>query len=309
MAEQKFSARVRAAAGITTSGVTHVRTRLDADFTVIANALAQRRGSAITVGVAAYILSLPDGAPVTVAALCAHFSEGEIRISRALRELEAEGYLERRRVRDARGAIRTRTLFYDVPGGESPGEPEGPPEPPEPDGPGPGGAALPVPAPVAPEGPRTAAVVAEVPGPAAPAVREDVVAAAPAAPDDDDVIPRAIALLASLRATDPRLILSRREAAFLAPSVAEWLAAGVGPAQLTRVLTDRLPDEFRTRPARVLGWRLRETPLPVPAEASPPPPAVLPWQTCDGGCDRVFRAAHPGTCRDCRDGTVGGMAA
>ncbi|MYX20095.1 hypothetical protein GTY77_08475, partial [Streptomyces sp. SID8380] len=70
------------------AGVVHVRTRLTSDFTVLANALAQRRGSAVTVGVAAYILSLPDGARVSIAALCAHFTEGEILISRALRELE-----------------------------------------------------------------------------------------------------------------------------------------------------------------------------------------------------------------------------
>ncbi len=95
MAESQSNARLRADAGTPTSGVIHVRTRLTADFTVIANALAQRRGSAVTIGVAAYILSLPDGSPVSIAALCEHFTEGEILISRALRELESAGYLER----------------------------------------------------------------------------------------------------------------------------------------------------------------------------------------------------------------------
>lgn len=99
MADSQSNARLRADTGAPTSGVIHVRTRLTADFTVISNALAQRRGSAVTVGVAAYILSLPDGSPVSIAALCEHFTEGEILISRALRELEAAGYLERRRER------------------------------------------------------------------------------------------------------------------------------------------------------------------------------------------------------------------
>ncbi|MEW2348814.1 hypothetical protein AB0904_14195 [Streptomyces sp. NPDC006684] len=99
------------------SGVLHVRTRLTTGFTVLANALLQRRGSAVTVGVAAYILSLPDGAPVTIDALRAHFTEGEILISRALRELEAAGYLERRRVRLASGRFRTCTYLHDVPVG------------------------------------------------------------------------------------------------------------------------------------------------------------------------------------------------
>ncbi|URN17060.1 hypothetical protein MW084_15210, partial [Streptomyces sudanensis] len=130
MADPQSNARLRADAGAPASGVIHVRTRLTADFTVISNALAQRRGSAVTVGVAAYISSLPDGSPVSITALCEHFSEGEILISRALRELEAAGYLERRRERTPAGRVRTRTFFYDVPGGGD--GPDGPPEPPKP---------------------------------------------------------------------------------------------------------------------------------------------------------------------------------
>src|SRR5689334_18729869 len=139
MADSQSNAPLRAAAGAPTSGVIHVRTRLTADFTVISNALAQRRGSAVTVGVAAYIASLPDGTPVSIPALCKHFSEGEILISRALRELEAAGYLERRRERTSTGHVRTRTYFYDAPGGdphtEPDPDPDGPPEPPKPRGP------------------------------------------------------------------------------------------------------------------------------------------------------------------------------
>lgn len=134
MADPQSNARLRADAGAPTSGVIHVRTRLTADFTVISNALAQRRGSAVTVGVAAYISSLPDGSSVTITALCRHFDEGEILISRALRELEEAGYLERRRERTATGQVRTRTYFYDDPGGDPDldPDPDGPPEPPNP---------------------------------------------------------------------------------------------------------------------------------------------------------------------------------
>ncbi|ADI07815.1 hypothetical protein SBI_04695 [Streptomyces bingchenggensis BCW-1] len=117
---------------------------------------------------------------------------------------------------------------------------------------------------------------------------------------------QAVALLASLRIADPRLILSRREVAQLAPAVAQWLAAGVGPRQLTSALTTPLPDHLLARPARILTFRLSEPPLPVPDSAAPtphtPPPAVpLPWQTCDG-CERPLRAAEPTRCRDCRHG-------
>ncbi|MFF8588587.1 hypothetical protein ACWFQ6_08355 [Streptomyces althioticus] len=275
MADSQSNARLRADAGAPRSGVIHVRTRLTADFTVVANALAQRRGSAVTVGVAVYILSLPSGTPVTIAALCAHFTEGEILISRALRELEAAGYLERRRERTPAGQIRTRTYFYDVPGGTPEPDPDGPPDPPRPSK-----------RPVADETP------AEEPSVAL-----------------SEADPQAISVLASLRHVDPRLVLSGREAVRLAPAVTAWLAAGVTPAQLTRTLTTGLPDRFLTRPAGLLAFRLRETPLPAPP---PPEPvarqAVPPLQTCDG-CDRAFRAPAPGHCRDCRSAGTGLPAA
>lgn len=97
------------------SGVIHIRTRQTSHFTVLANRLAQRAGSAVTVGVAAYILSLPDGAPITIAALCTHFAEGKKAIAEALRELEDEGWLERRIERGPGGRIITRTFAYDLP--------------------------------------------------------------------------------------------------------------------------------------------------------------------------------------------------
>ncbi|MFH8810560.1 hypothetical protein ACH4GZ_25600 [Streptomyces hygroscopicus] len=278
MAEPQFNAPTRADAGVPTSGVIHVRTRLTADFTVIANALAQRRGSAVTIGVAAYISSLPDGTPVSIAALCEHFTEGEILISRALRELESAGYLERRRERGPGGAIRTRTYFYDVPGG-------GAPTPPRPRKPRPSAAQEPPATPTAPLTPE-------------PKATADACPTAPPLADADE---QAITILASLRILDPRLILSHRDVAELAPAVSKWLAAGVGPAQITRALTTRLPDRLLTRPARILAFRLSEPPLPVPTPVATPPstPPVLPWRTCDG-CDRAFRSANSGRCRDCR---------
>jgi len=305
------NARLRADAGIPTAGVIRINTRHTADFTVIANALAQRPGSAVAIGVMAYILSLPDGAPVSIAALCEHFTEGEIRISRALRQLEDAGYLERRRERGPDGQIRTRTYAYDVPNGKPPT----PPTPPRPrkrqrrpaaaPGTGPSSLAaielvsMPAPGPVpspaptaapAPPPPSTAAATASAASPPAPAP-------APALADAD---PQAVVVLASLRIRDPRLILSQREVAQLAPAVTQWLTLGIGAEQITDRLTVGLPDRFRARPARILAFRLRETPVAVPLPVTPAAgTAVLPWQTCDGGCERAFRAAGPGNCRDC----------
>ncbi|WP_411150413.1 hypothetical protein [Streptomyces sp. A30] len=288
MADPQSNAPLRADAGAPTSGVIHVRTRLTADFTVISNALAQRRGSAVTIGVAVYILSLPTGTPVTIAALCEHFTEGEILISRALRELEAAGYLERRRERLSSGQIRTRTYFYDVPGGDPDPHPDGPPEPPK------------------PRRPRKQPAAAVVP--LASADVEETVAAPVQAKAETpvklaDADPQAVAVLTALRRVDPRLVLSAQEAARLAPAVTRWLAAGLLPTQITDHLTARLPEPLLARPVGILAYRLKETPLPTPARSAELSvrPAVAPMRNCDG-CDRGFRAAEPGRCRDCRYG-------
>jgi hypothetical protein len=112
---------------------------------------------------------------------------------------------------------------------------------------------------------------------------------------------------ARLRPERPACLqLSAQEAARLAPAVTQWLAAGVLPTRITEHLTNRLPDHLLVRPAGILAFRLKETPLPaVPAAARvgdrpTARPAVLPFQTCDG-CERAFRSAAPGRCRRCRD--------
>ncbi|MGR8008740.1 hypothetical protein [Streptomyces hypolithicus] len=304
MAEPHSNARSRADAGAPTSGVIHVRTRLTANFTVIANALAQRPGSAVTVGVATYILSLPDGAPVSIAALCEHFTEGEILISRALKDLERAGYLERRRERGPGGLIRTRTCFHDVPIRElaalaRPSRPTGDAAPAPAQALRPEAAPSPEPEP-APARPQTEETP-PAPAPASPSAPAPAPAPAPSSSSSlAEADPQAVVILASLRIADPRLILSRRDVTELAPAVAQWLAEGVGPAQITRALTSGLPDHFRTRPARILAYRLSEPPIATPTRTpTPRTSAALPWQTCDGGCERAFRATAPGHCRDC----------
>ncbi|UJV41769.1 hypothetical protein CVT30_19610 [Streptomyces sp. AMCC400023] len=287
----------------------HVRTRLTADFTVLSNALAQRRGSAVTIGVAAYISSLPDGTCVSIAALCAHFDEGEILVSRALRELEAAGYLERRRERTPTGQVRTRTYFYDVPGGEPGPDPGGSPRPPGPRRPrqqttaatpasGAGRDTAETPSPAEGKTEETAE-----PEPASEAEVEAVaVAEVPVTLAHSD--PRAVAVLAGLRRVDPRLVLSEREAARLAPAVTRWLGAGLLPTQITDHLTARLPADLLVRPVGILAYRLKETPLTAPETGSPETPerpTVLRMRNCDG-CDRGFRSAGHSHCRDCRTG-------
>lgn len=244
------------------SGAIHVRVRHRENFTILANRLAQRSGSAVTVGVAAYLLSVADGTPITIEALQAHFTEGETLLSRALNELEAEGWLERRLERTPQGRLTTRTFVYDAPSAPSatgsapdprPREPEPAPEPAEPT--------------------RSTAAATRT------------------------VSPEARGVLSALRTHDPRLALSARDLARLAPAVDAWFQRGAWPSHITQALTTNLPDHLTAGPAALLAHRLREL-LPSPT-APADRPSPVPLQTCDA-CDRAFRSPTPGRCRDCR---------
>ncbi|MCX5146147.1 helix-turn-helix domain-containing protein [Streptomyces sp. NBC_00320] len=275
MAPQHPSAPSRASSrvqpGTPRSGVIHVNTWHASRYTVVGNHLLQHRElSATAIGVAAYIQSLPDGAPVGIRALTERFTEGEIRISAALRELERHGYLERRRERLDTGQVVTRTYSYNKPltSGDEP-----PPPPPPPDR-----APVPEPEPEPEEAPE--------PEPAP-------------SPPRQQLHPGAADLLAGLRRHDPRLLLAERDVQRLAPKVSAWLERGADPEAVGLALTGNLPEPMRS-PASVLAYRL-EALLPPRLPAAPAARPVRrpdPFQTCDG-CDRAFRAPHPGRCRDC----------
>ncbi|HEY8987348.1 MAG TPA: hypothetical protein VIU15_48280, partial [Streptomyces sp.] len=108
-------------------GVTHVNAPHPANFTVIGNHLAQHRELSLTArGLALYIQSVPTGTRVDIKTLSSQFDEGEVRITKALRELEAHGYLRRLRQRRPSKSIVTRTVSYNNPGhGEGRGKGQG----------------------------------------------------------------------------------------------------------------------------------------------------------------------------------------
>ncbi|MFJ9865295.1 hypothetical protein [Streptomyces sp. NPDC101165] len=107
-------------------------------------------------------------------------------------------------------------------------------------------------------------------------------------------------LLAGLRRTDPRLLLSVADAEHLAPGVAAWLERDLTPTAVRHALTRDLPQDPLRRPAALLAHR-RAAQLPPPppfrTPAARPPDPRHPFQTCDG-C--AFRSPLPGHCRDCR---------
>ncbi|WP_455353675.1 helix-turn-helix domain-containing protein [Streptomyces sp. SYSU K217416] len=253
------------------SGVVHVRHHHESHFTVVGNHLAQHPTlSATAIGIAVRIQSLPDGAKVGIKALAERFPESEYRIARALRELEEAGYLKRQKERTPDQRIITRTTYYERPGcRESQGAPQGS---------APRRQPTPEPKPrVEPEPP---------PPPVDPALHQP-----------------AVDVLAGLRSVDPRLILSVRDVAQLVPGVAAWLERGVLPGQVRRTLTSKLPVGIIHRPVKLLAHRLAEwLPPELPATRAPDlgtSRRLEPFQNCKD-CDRAFRSAEPGHCRDCR---------
>ncbi|RPE43055.1 hypothetical protein EDD90_6226 [Streptomyces sp. Ag109_O5-1] len=116
MTAQQPSAPAPAKTRHSHSGVTHVRERLEGNFTVISNELLQHPElSSMARGIGSYIQSLPEGAPVGIKALAEQLPEGEIRIAAALRELEKYGFHLRTKERLPSGQVVTRTFAYNRP--------------------------------------------------------------------------------------------------------------------------------------------------------------------------------------------------
>ncbi|MFD9035015.1 helix-turn-helix domain-containing protein [Streptomyces sp. NPDC059567] len=268
------------------SGLIHVNARHSTRYTVVGNHLAQHRElSLLAIGLAVHLQSLPTGAPVGIKALAAWFPESEMRIARAMRELEAHGYLKRFNERLPNGRLAPRTISYNRPGLTRP--------------------------PIR-RRPRTRTRATSLrPGRslrhlprrrsrperrAEPVTRRVTPASPPPPPAPLTEAHRPAAdVLARLRLHEPRLLLAERDIHRLAPAVATWLERGAHPDAVLRTLAASLPDDL-VHPAGLLAHRLTAL-LPPPLPARPPAPDPL--QNCDA-CDRAFRSAQPGRCRDCR---------
>ncbi|MGW2020537.1 helix-turn-helix domain-containing protein [Streptomyces decoyicus] len=318
MAEQQFNAPARARYGVHRSpaGVRKVTEHQDPGYTIVGNHLTQHRSlSGLAIGLAAYIQSLPEGAPVDIRTLAKRFPEGRGRIAAALRELEAYGYLERVRQRTDDGRMVTVTISYNNPAATRARRVredaeqtkrrtavEPPPAAPAPapaSSPSPSPSPSPAPALEPPHGRTEPAPRPPQPSPVRQPPQPSRAPRLPQPATRDHHTPAA-ALLAGLRRDDPRLLLSVRDIHRLTPPVAAWLERGASPDAVRSALTTGLPPTLR-HPAALLAHRLAELlPPPLPAATpSTPTASPPPLQTCDG-CERAFRAPAPGRCRDCR---------
>ncbi|MFD7553354.1 helix-turn-helix domain-containing protein [Streptomyces sp. NPDC059835] len=289
MAEQQPSAPSRPPYDIRRPGVGHENQRERERYVKLGNHLVQHRELSLTaIGLSAHIQSLPTGADVSIKALAQRFTEGETRIASALRELEAHGYLSRTRERLPSGQVVTRTVSYNVPLAMRPDATAPADRAPAP---------APRPVPAAPDPEPT-----YEPAPAPTTYPK--AAPPPPAPTSPGQHQEAADLLARLRLRDPRLLLSERDVARLAPGVTTWLERGITPAAVSGTLAGCLPLEPIRSPAALLAHRLKVLRPPV-LRAQPingPRTADLqvhPLQTCNG-CDLAFRSPTPGNCANCR---------
>ncbi|WP_419096054.1 helix-turn-helix domain-containing protein [Streptomyces sp. B6(2022)] len=272
----------------TSRGVVHENARHTTQFTVVGNHLAQHVAlSLVAIGLATHIQSLPAGSPVDIRSLAARFPEGTTRIARALRELEAHGYLRRTKERTERGQVVTRTVSCNRPGRTGGGQrrTNGPaPRPAKGDGRPPRPEANPPPQRREQREPRRRTALPPVPQPAY---------------STPDLLRTAIGVLSGLRRTDPRLLISENDAEHLAHGVATWLEREYAPESVHRALTAALPQEPLRRPAALLAHRLTAQLPPLPPFRTPEQPSVRhPLQNCDT-CDRAYRAPEPGNCATC----------
>ncbi|MFI8371411.1 helix-turn-helix domain-containing protein [Streptomyces sp. NPDC085466] len=290
------------------SGLVHRNVRLTTRYVVVSNDLAQHAGlSLAAIGLAVHLQSLPAGSRVGIKALAARYPESELRVTAAMRELEAHGFLERVRHRLPNGRISAQTISYNRPRGEAGAAHRTPPAAavpmrPAPTSPGP---RSPGPAPQDPgrgpePDPRPDPGACQDPGPApAPNPRPAAPAPRRSGPPLGEAHRRAVELLAGLRAQEPRMLLAERDVQRLAPGVAVWLGRGADPAAVCRTLCADLPPNL-LNPAGLLAHRLKAL-LPPPLPAAPVRAAPVVRLLCED-CERPFppSVTTPGRCLDCR---------
>ncbi|MGP3686255.1 hypothetical protein ACTVZO_16370 [Streptomyces sp. IBSNAI002] len=243
------------------------RTRHDRDFTVVPNRTARNRKLSFTArGLWLHLISLPNGAKEDVRTLADNNpGVGRKGVANALDELVAQGYYFRFTIRDPEtGRVWTETALHDLPQTEDSPAPASP-------GTGdlaPGHAGAPL------SGERISSKKQGKIPPFPPVVEPAQVAASAvregSSEKQDNQTPQLVEAARIVRrfaAVDSRLNLSERQAAKLAPSVADWLDRGATIGEITDAVTQGLPSKVysaarliedrldRKRPERKRQWK------------------------------------------------------
>jgi hypothetical protein len=230
------------------------RTKHTSAFTIIPNAIVQNDELSLTArGLLGLLLSQPENTAATVKDLTEAVAEGQKRVTNAMKELQSAGYVVCTRVQNERGHWSTHVEVFDLPQAEAPKD-----ETPKSGRPSrrllginPFGEKNQVKNPPAPEAPEVLAEDGQNEG------------RGEEAPQSNDEIGRAAAVLGRLKTAVPSLTLSASDVMSLAPVAAQWLERGATELQLRNELVEGLPATIKS-PRALLADRLTRKMPPVP---------------------------------------------
>ncbi|MFG3176543.1 hypothetical protein ACGFZC_15965 [[Kitasatospora] papulosa] len=243
------------------------RTKHTSGFTIVPNALLQHSTLSLTArGLLGLLLSQPDHTAETVRELTEGCAEGQKRVTNAMKELQAAGYIICARVQSERGHWSTHVTVFDLPQlavapetvSPKPGRPKR-----RLAGINPFGEKNQEKNPPAPQESEELAEYDQ-----APDTRQGEGEEAPQIQDNDQELGRAAALLGRLATADASLALSAADVMKLAPLAAQWLQRGVSELQLRNELVGGLPAKVKS-PRALLADRLTRKMPPVPAKVEP----------------------------------------
>ncbi|MDG9711144.1 helix-turn-helix domain-containing protein [Streptomyces sp. DH10] len=266
------------------------------------NAILRNKKLSLTArGLLGHLLSLPDGAKMTVEKICAEVEEGRERVRKAMAQLETAGYVRRVR-RQLEGGLWSTVLHVsDVPMVELPaelpndrfptvGEPKT-----RAVGASPvGGKTLEKELPPTPVAEKAAKRSSEQQGGEGDSSQQEK--------RQSEQLDRALSLLRRLGLSEARLEVSAAHAMEIAPLVVEWFSRGLTDLEVRNALAAGLPEQVKS-PRALLRHRLVAM-LPEQRYAAPGAPSAAPAALRRAECVECGRwlpkGAPAGFCRDCK---------
>ncbi|MGW2539282.1 hypothetical protein ACWC5I_00020 [Kitasatospora sp. NPDC001574] len=265
------------------------RTRHDRDFTVLPNSILQASGLSLAArGLLGLLLSQPSQTAETVRSLTEDTQEGQRRVTTALKELQAAGYVVCAKMQNEAGRWFTNVTVSDVPMTEEPknGTPSPGGQKCRSFGPNPKGKNQEKNLPPTPVEEVETAPAAEVEG-GKGGIRQNN-------EHQDQATADAVAVLNRVGQVERRLRLGVPEMLRLAPLAVEWLSRGATEAEIREALISGLPAKIRSA-AHVIEWRLTNKVPPVPVSAEP----VVPLAECGQCRGPLPRGQEAGICSGC----------
>lgn len=274
------------------------RTRHTRAYVQVPNGLAQNKALSLeAIGLAVYLLSLPDANRATVERITSLFPNGRRVVSRAMAELIEHGYVKRARVQDPEsGRWVTITSISDLPTDHFPtvGLPTGQAV---------GGS---------PQGEEKTEEKKDTTPTPEPAQQQEEPQAAPEGAERGGEGERAfLSKIEREMAREARLIMTRlslhtslpmtdQEIERLAPRALPWIREGFTSEEILRTLTADLPEQIGSVPG-LITHRLRTF---QPTRLTPAAPQAAPQPVTRaycGVCEAPFPLGHQGgICRACQ---------